>query len=716
MRFGKKLHLLLPMTLLLLVLTLALGGTSLRTEAASKKKYPTVYKGVDYSRVYNFKYYMKKYPAVKKKVGGSPKKALRYFVRYGMKKQHQAIKTFNVRSYRYGNPSLRKKYRLNYKKYYLYYLKTGYKKPSAKRTRTGVKKMVSPAVIYGGIDYSALYDYFYYTKHNPDVVRAYKDDDYAVLAHFVNYGRAEGRRGIAPSSAFLTQDSSGATASSITIDSCRISGSYVVLKATVNDLEKGTEVYLFAVPSYISRITSQKAKASKKVSGTSLTFRIPLALNTAGSVLQSKFLLAVRNGTAYKNASNSYFIQNPEAASSNKKAFPTPARGTKKGLKSVISSDEFIDKCVDLKCSHVAADFPIEMFLGGTGFSYTYEGKTYQFSNTVSYYQKQLKKLRSHGIVVTGIFYLSNRNMTKYMLPSAARGNRSRSAIFSLNTKTETRKELEALFSCLAETWTKDEVLVANWVFGNESDQYRFYNYSGDITRTQYINNYCDAFRLFNTAVKSKYANARTYICFDHNWNLSFDLEGTYQTKKLLADIDRRLKKQGGVHWDISLHPYPSPEQDPRIWNRSSLVSDSANTQQYTMLNMRYIAKYIKQTYGNGVHIILPETGISSLYKGNDMQDEQAASVAFNYYLAEFDPNIDMIIIHREKNDPAEVGWSLGLYGSSFSKPKKAANVFRYMDTPDWNTCTKAYVKKLGEKATWAKKVPGFNATRFTKY
>ena len=108
---------------------------------------------------------MKKYPAVKKKVGGSPKKALRYFVRYGMKKQHQAIKTFNVRSYRYGNPSLRKKYRLNYKKYYLYYIKAGYKKPSAKRTRTGVKKMVSPAVVYGGIDYSALYDYFYYTKH-----------------------------------------------------------------------------------------------------------------------------------------------------------------------------------------------------------------------------------------------------------------------------------------------------------------------------------------------------------------------------------------------------------------------------------------------------------------------------------------------------------------------------------------------------------------------
>ena len=85
--------------------------------AMAAKKGTTVYQGVNYKRVYNYSYYMKKYPAVKKLVGGDDKKAIRYFVTKGMMKQHQAISTFNVKSYRYGNPALRKKYRLNYRKY-----------------------------------------------------------------------------------------------------------------------------------------------------------------------------------------------------------------------------------------------------------------------------------------------------------------------------------------------------------------------------------------------------------------------------------------------------------------------------------------------------------------------------------------------------------------------------------------------------------------------
>lgn len=689
--------------------------------AVQAKSGTTVYKGVNYKRVYNYSYYMKKYPEVKELTGGDPKKAIAYFVNYGMAKQHQAIKTFNVKSYRYGNPSLRKKYRLNYKKYYLHYMKKGYKTAQGKRTRTGIKKLQKPITVYKGKDYSATYSYTYYRKHNPDVRKKYKDDDYGILIHYVKYGIKEGRPGNAKEAARLAQkesssssSSSSASKDSFVIDSCKISGKDVLVHAA-NTVSDGTEAYLFAVPSYVTSLKGYEPVASLAVKSGDVTLSAPLMKGTASSLLQKKFYIAVKSGSSYKIASNAYYIQNPEASASNKEAFPTAKRGTKKGLKTQITTSTFINKAVDLKCSHVIADFPLEAFLGGHGLRYTYEGTVYEFSSSIFAYQSYLKQLNDKGIVVTGIFYLSDPSMTKYMLPTAAAGDKSRSIIFALNTVNSNRKELEALFSCLGYYFTSGGARMANWVFGNESNQYRTYCFSGSVSYDTYIKHYCDSYRMFNTAVKSQYANARTYICFDHNWNLSFDLAGSYNGKRVLASIAKQLKAEGDIHFDVSLHPYPSPEQDPRVWVKSNLVSMSADTQQYVPMNMSYVASYIKKTYGKDVHIILPETGINSRYQGREMQAEQAAGVAYAYYKTEFDPNIDMIAIHRDLDDTNEYhdGFYLGLYGSSFSNPRKAAEVFKYMDTKSWSKYTKSCLSTIGI-SSWGAVISGFNGNRFT--
>ncbi|MBP3885467.1 MAG: CotH kinase family protein [Olsenella sp.] len=44
-----------------------------------------------------------------------------------------------------------------------------------------------------GFDYGSVYDYDYYLEENPDVAAAYHADPAAVLAHFVEFGMAEGR-------------------------------------------------------------------------------------------------------------------------------------------------------------------------------------------------------------------------------------------------------------------------------------------------------------------------------------------------------------------------------------------------------------------------------------------------------------------------------------------------------------------------------------------
>ena len=410
-------------------------------------------------------------------------------------------------------------------------------------------------------------------------------------------------------------------------------------------------------------------------------------------------------------------------ASTRLTAFPTPARKTKKGLKTTLRTVD-INQAKALNCSHVVLDFPLEVFLSGSSYSYNYEGKTYNFSTSVTGYKNLIKQYSSAGIVVTGVFYLSNRSMTDYILPSAVSGAKSGSGvIFALNTENSNRKKLEALFACLADEWTKDGCMVANWVFGNETDQYITYNYSGNISYDQYHEAFADAFRMFNASVKSRWRNARTYISLDHNWGFPNTSEWTktyktYPGLYLTQDFDKDLKNQGGIHWDMAMHPYPSPEQDCKVWVRSSAVTNSGTSKQITPLNMSYFASYLKKTYGSGMHVILPESGLSSKYGSTNQEDQQACAVAYSYYLAEFNSNIDMYGYHREMDKSGETsgGWYMGLYHAdgkdTYTKPKKSADVFKYMDTKSYSSHVSSYMKKyLG--TSWTSKIPGWNPSKF---
>ena len=62
------------------------------------------------------------------------------------------------------------------------------------RKATGVTTLQNAVTSYKGVDYSAVYDYNYYLTQNPDVSGTLGTDENTVLAHFVNYGMKEGRR------------------------------------------------------------------------------------------------------------------------------------------------------------------------------------------------------------------------------------------------------------------------------------------------------------------------------------------------------------------------------------------------------------------------------------------------------------------------------------------------------------------------------------------
>ncbi len=156
----------------------------------------TVYNGVDYSRVYDFNYYINKYSDMKKYYANDDVGAIKHFVEHGMAEGRQGKATFELGSYKNSSPDLRKHFGNDNKKYYIHYMNHGY---AEGRKAVNVTKMVSPTTVYNGVDYSKVYDFNFYINKYADMKKYFQYDDAGAIKHFVEHGMAEGRQG---SSAF----------------------------------------------------------------------------------------------------------------------------------------------------------------------------------------------------------------------------------------------------------------------------------------------------------------------------------------------------------------------------------------------------------------------------------------------------------------------------------------------------------------------------------
>lgn len=152
----------------------------------------TTYNGIDYSAVYDYNYYLKKYSDLAKIYTNDDIGLLAHFVNYGMSEGRQAKDSFDVSSYRNQYQDLRIAFGNNLKSYYMHYISHG---KAEGRKATGVSKLQNPVTVYQGVDYSAVYNYSYYLKKNKDLAKIYTNDDVGLLAHFVVSGMTEGRQG-----------------------------------------------------------------------------------------------------------------------------------------------------------------------------------------------------------------------------------------------------------------------------------------------------------------------------------------------------------------------------------------------------------------------------------------------------------------------------------------------------------------------------------------
>lgn len=164
------------------------------TGVTELKNPTTVYNGVNYSKVYNYDYYLSNNQDVKRAFGGDENAVLQHFVLFGMAEGRRASASFDVKSYYNAYQDLRMGFGKDWKSYYLHYMNFGV---NERRTATGVTALKNPTTVYNGVDYKAVYNFDYYISTYADMKNLYGDDDVAALRHFVTYGIGEVRQGCA---------------------------------------------------------------------------------------------------------------------------------------------------------------------------------------------------------------------------------------------------------------------------------------------------------------------------------------------------------------------------------------------------------------------------------------------------------------------------------------------------------------------------------------
>ena len=177
------------------------GVTALRGAVTSRD-------GVDWAPVYDALLYAQRNPdvaswATRKFSSGSvldDAALLSHFVNSGTKECRSGKASFDVRSYYNANPDLRASFAgtSDWSKYYRHYATSGAREG---RRCAGTGELVGSVNVLNGTNWSAVYDRVTYGQRNADIATwatrkcgsATVLDDYAMLSHFVNNGRKEGR-------------------------------------------------------------------------------------------------------------------------------------------------------------------------------------------------------------------------------------------------------------------------------------------------------------------------------------------------------------------------------------------------------------------------------------------------------------------------------------------------------------------------------------------
>ncbi len=165
---------------------------------------------------------------------------------------------------------------------------------------------------------------------------------------------------------------------------------------------------------------------------------------------------------------------------------------------------------------------------------------------------------------------------------------------------------------------------------------------------------------------------------------------------------------------------------EPEFWNdeETGLIRYDASSPVVNMINLSVLTDYLKQPQflkrdGEPRHVILSEQGFTSQsHSRGQVDDLQAAAIAYAYYIADSNPLIDAFIMSRQVDAPVEVNTScsFGLWRSDMNQPndivptmrKQSWTVYKHIDDRNQTLEVTDKYKALIGINKWSDVIPGF--------
>ena len=365
-------------------------------------------------------------------------------------------------------------------------------------------------------------------------------------------------------------------------------------------------------------------------------FSIPLAKDTANSMLFKKFTVCVISGGALKPVSNSMYITNPEACASF-----APARmdyGKKGILPDLLKSVADLNQPADLGAKQVNLNFPLSRLNSLAGFDYS------------------VRKYNSLGMQVNFIILVDNNTPATFVNPYSMDAFGSHNN-YGLNAHTdEGVAALEYAASYLAKHYSGIGYgQVDNFIIGNEVNAWYLWNYMNCGSNEVFMKEYSDAFRIMYNGIKSENANANVYACIDHQWaraEASYYVSGKY----FLTQLNNNIKSEGNIDWRVAVHPYNAPLYAAGAWTTGKNVSHNQNSPYITMANLDVLTDFLctpemRSSTGAVRTVKCSEVGYSSA----NGEAAQAADLVYAYLSAENNRYVDGIVISRERDHEFDI-------------------------------------------------------------
>lgn len=513
---------------------------------------------------------------------------------------------------------------------------------------------------------------------------------------------------------------------------CAISGDQIVIDGKMegsfsDPAYYDNYLYLFEQKPYQRDLKGRTDYAAWITKGDALHFSIPLNHGTQSDRLYSSFVVAVYDGEEYIQVSNEVYVTNPEVLA--KYTEPYKTGQTKKGLL-IQTTQSMIADAFELGVNHVIVNIPFSHILG-SGIEYTYDGRTYHFSSEVlAVYDDTIRRMSEKNMTVTAVLLNDWNNATPQLYyPGVKRQPAGTANYYGFHVATEEGFEtLKAIAAFLTERYSSLQSpygRVSNWVIGNEINN-QLWNYMGPMSLEQYMEEYVRAFRVFYTAIRSTSSTSRVFFSTDYNWLHEADGRLKYNAKDVLDTFNSMVLPGGPMDWELAYHPYSIPMVEPEFWNdaETGLIKNDASSPVVNMINLKVLTDYLQQPQflmrnGKPRHVILSEQGFTSQsHRRGEVEELQAAAIAYAYYLADSNSLIDAFIMSRQVDAPSEVAasCSFGLWSCDMSKPndivptmrKQSWTVYKNIDDRKRTLETTEKYKKYIGIEKWSDVIPDF--------